>query len=145
LRIFTRRMEADFDNVVAFEPAADNFRCLAENTTTARLLNVCAWNEPAMLQMTLEGHPNSGANEVAKGLRGAFPGMPIDALGIDCVDLIKLDAQGSELEALRGAKRTLESNPVLIVEHTDMTVYHYLVGIDYKPRVKYSRDAVWTR
>jgi len=143
--IFTCRMEEDFENVVAFEPAADNFRCLVENTTKARLLNVCVWHEPAMLEMVLQDHNNSGANEVDKSKRGAFPAMPLDALGLDCVDLIKLDIQGCELEALRGAARTLESNPVLIVEHTDWTVYHYLVGIGYKPQAQFSRDAVWTR
>ncbi|ALK09916.1 FkbM family methyltransferase [Blastochloris viridis] len=43
--------------------------------------------------------------------------MPIDALGLQRLDFIKIDIEGMELEALKGARKSLEAfKPQLIIE-----------------------------
>lgn len=43
--------------------------------------------------------------------------MSIDALSLTRVDFIKLDIEGMELEALEGARQTIErSHPIFLVE-----------------------------
>jgi FkbM family methyltransferase len=44
----------------------------------------------------------------------------LDAFSIECVDLIKIDVEGHELEVLEGARRTIATSmPMLIVEIKD--------------------------
>ena len=138
--IFTRRMERDFGEVYAFEPAKDNFRCLARNTTRARLMNCCLWHKPALLGMKFEDHHNSGANEV-EGL-GNTPAIPLDTFGLH-PDLIKLDVQDSEISVLRGAVKTLENRPVLIIEVQNDQIEPYLRSIGYEHQKTFRRDQIW--
>lgn len=139
--IFTRRMERDFKEVYSFEPAEDNFRCLAQNTTKARLFNCCLWNESAGLSMKFTDHPNSGANEV-DGL-GNYPALPLDVFDLS-PDLIKMDVQGSEANLLIGAIRTLRSRPVLILEVVkDSGLEDVMRNLGYEQKDVVSRDQVW--
>jgi FkbM family methyltransferase len=60
----------------------------------------------------------------------------LDDLGLDTrrIQAAKIDAQGAELEILRGMKRTLtEAEPVLLIEYgtTSPEVADYLSGLDY--------------
>jgi hypothetical protein len=73
--IFTRRMEERFEEVYAFEPQADNFRCLAQNTTKARLFNCLLWSVPGRLAMKMDDHPNTGAGEIDVSGAGKYPAM----------------------------------------------------------------------
>lgn len=145
--IFTRRMEDKFEDVYAFEPQADVFRCLAQNTQRARLFNCLLWSEPAKLGMRLADHPNSGAAEVDRAADGTYPAMRLDAFGISEAGLIKIDVQDSETDILMGASQTLSSKPVLIVENSgrDPRLVPMLSDIGYRCVVRVRRDEVWVR
>jgi hypothetical protein len=143
--IFTTRMERDFDEVYSFEPAADNFRCLAQNTTKARLFNCCVWSSEAKLGMRLETHHNSGANEVCGP--GNYPALPLDVFNVR-PGLIKMDIQGSECHALTGAIGALLAKPVLIVESyrngaVDTELERLLDSLGYRKVVNINKDGVW--
>src|SRR5262249_9352486 len=50
------------------------------------------------------------------------------------VDFIKLDVQGCELAALRGAERLLvRDSPTLMIEWPDADVLGFLAGLGYRP------------
>jgi len=143
--IFTTRMERDFDEVYSFEPAADNFRCLAQNTRKAHLFNCCVWSTEAKLAMKYENHHNSGANEVCG--EGSYPALPLDVFNLR-PGLIKLDIQGSECHALAGAIGTLLAKPVLIVESwkngaPDTELEEFLGSLRYRSAVGINKDGVW--
>lgn len=143
--IFTTRMERDFDEVYSFEPAMDNFRCLAQNTHKARLFNCCVWSESAKLAMKYEDHHNSGANEVCG--EGNYPALPLDVFNLR-PGLIKMDIQGSECHALAGAIGTLLAKPVLIVESwkngaSDLELESFLQSLGYRSAIAINKDAVW--
>jgi len=145
--IFTSRMEADFADVYSFEPMPDNFRCLAANTSKARLFNCLLWDKTARLSMRLEDHPNSGAPEIVKGVPGNYPAMSLDSFGIENVDLIKLDVQGAEDWVLLGAAKTLASNPVIIIEMKGdvADVTRTLIEYGYQRAVQIRYDDVWVK
>lgn len=144
--IFTRRMEDRFAHVYAFEPERDNFRCLAQNTTKARLFNCLLWHQPEMLSMKLTGHHNSGAGEIDLDQRGDVPALHLDALRLPSAGLIKLDVQDAESCVLMGAERLIRgSHPVLIVENTgrDEFLMPTLEQLNYRRVEKIRRDEIW--
>lgn len=122
--------------VVAVEPSPDNLECLYRNLEkeiAAGKVVVCdagLWNEPSRRQIrvalqscgedTFVGAPDNsvGGPEI--------PMTTVDAIvsqyGLAQVDFMKMDIEGSEVNALAGAVRTLANyKPRVVVEvdHTD--------------------------
>lgn len=59
--------------------------------------------------------------------------VALDDLGLDKIGFIKLDVQGSELDALQGAARTLERDrPILMIERPDEEIRDYLGSFGYR-------------
>ncbi|MEO1064256.1 MAG: FkbM family methyltransferase [Actinomycetota bacterium] len=70
---------------------------------------------------------NSGATRIAAG-PGPIPVRPIDQL-VDDVDLLKLDVEGHEVEALAGAHRLLSTTrPMVLAEANDESAYRAVAG-----------------
>lgn len=116
--------------VHAFEPRAE---------TVARLLETVALNE---LEDLITTYPYGLADEETDGVlvwvsgtdnpggsavwSGAIPDnmeeqaialRPLDALGFDRIDMLKIDVEGAELRVLRGARKTLEQcRPYILSE-----------------------------
>jgi len=59
--------------------------------------------------------------------------VTLDSLELDSVAFIKLDVQGSEFSALRGARQTLERDrPTLMVERPQDEIIDYLAPLGYR-------------
>jgi len=59
--------------------------------------------------------------------------VALDDLELDPVDFIKLDIQGSELDALVGAASTIERDrPTLLIERPDESIRDYLAPFGYR-------------
>jgi len=113
--------------VHAFEPSPENFRRL--QSATHKLTNVCL-SDAAVGEHTGRSHlylsDNLNVDHRAYPPEGdSRNSVSVDVVALDDyfkpghrVDLIKLDVQGYELHALRGANRVLRDNPAvkLIVE-----------------------------
>lgn len=116
------RLAQVFDQVITFEPEAVNYACLLHNTIGVRNIypiNCALGSNPSKkVRMGLEpkmiGH--CGAWQVMDD--GDIPVVRIDDLNRDDVDLIYLDVEGSEYDAIAGASRTIEScRPVIGLEN----------------------------
>lgn len=123
------RMAKEFNAVYAFEPSRETFACLDRNTSNRSnvfALNVAVGDRPGFVSMCVDdtrGEGNTGAYFI-KPINGENGGldtvrmMTIDSLGFDHgVGFIKLDVEGAELLALRGAVQTIKANkPVIFLE-----------------------------
>ena len=104
-----------FEKVITCEPDETNFECLLKNKTPN--------TEPIMAALgskhgsvDLEREPGNIGAHYVKG-EGKIPQITIDDFDLKECDLICLDIEGMEYEALMGAKNTLEKfRPVIMVE-----------------------------
>lgn len=122
LGVFPKRLAEVFATVYCFEPAADLFVMMLKNAPAENIVRFqAALGDRHELvgtsRIRRDGKPNhhEGITHVVPG--GTVPTIRIDDLGLRVCDLIYLDIEGSELDALRGAQETLRRcRPVVAVE-----------------------------
>lgn len=119
--LFTRYLAERFARVYAFEPDPEAFACLIENTKHlpgVTCIQAALSQERGTLRLEENITDGNTGNRqiVAEGGR-AVEALPLDDLELEDVNLIKLDLQGHEDAALKGAEKTVKAfAPVLIVE-----------------------------
>jgi FkbM family methyltransferase len=124
------RLVGSSGKVFAFEPSPENFPLLVHNLSQRRALNTipvqaAVSDEPGQpLLYVSPGHSN---HSLFPGYTKSEGALPVDAVsldqylnsvGIDHLDLIKIDAEGAEPRILAGMKSILSANSqiVLIIE-----------------------------
>jgi FkbM family methyltransferase len=127
-----------FETVYTFEPDAVCFACLAANT--ASQLNVVRFqaalgNERKLID--LERDTDTTGNQHVAG-PGIYPTLCLDDLQLPRVDLLYLDVEGEEDNAVHGARETiLRCRPVVIFEGDEKydpqrMTEAYLMSLGYK-------------
>ncbi len=123
LGLFPKRLAEEFESVITFEPDPKLFAQLQHNAPEKNITGICAAlgnsNDPVALsskRRDTTGKPDhEGLTHVCGP--GDLPQVRLDDMGIATCDLIYLDIEGYELQALRGAQQTLaRCRPVLAVE-----------------------------
>lgn len=104
-----------FETVYTFEPDAENFRCLSMNTpdNVVKFQSALGYGRKTV---DLHRDPvNCGAYYVQG--EGNIPTLRIDDLELTACDLIVLDIEGMEADALEGAVLTIRSfHPIIQYE-----------------------------
>ncbi len=127
----------DEGRIVAIEPEARNYACLLKNIEANQLNNVTAiqkmlWSRAQILDLYLSGNgaAHSAYCDHFYGSTGASLSTEADTLdnileelGIDAVNFVKMDIEGSEVEAFKGMKKILQSNAQLAI-----AAYHPVEG-----------------
>lgn len=95
--------------IVALEPSVESYRRLARQPIPG-LVPLCfgAWDEHAVLRFDEAGGSSKIQEQGATTAHVAPIDDLVDDLGLERVDVIKLDVEGAERRALDGARRTLE-------------------------------------
>jgi FkbM family methyltransferase len=106
--------------VFAFEPYANSFQCLLHNTrdmpqVVALPLGLGETFARCSLKVSTY---NAGLTHFDEAHGSGFPVVPLDFFEFRRVDYIKLDLEGYELKALRGATVTIRKHRPLIVVET---------------------------
>lgn len=140
-----------FKTVYTAEPDLLNFMCLTQNVKWANVYKLqCAFGfnrGPMGFQGNAE---NCGSGYMTPS--GNIPVIRIDDLGLSDVDLIALDVEGMEADALKGAELTLDRcHPVVLFEdkhsdrygHAPGFVGKYLEHWGYKEAASYARDRIY--
>lgn len=119
--------------VIVFEPASAQLECIRRNLAEpirqgrVTLIPKGVWDEPGTLTLNIVPD-NPAANNIgdspaekSETIELTTIDAAVEELGLDRVDAIKMDIEGAEVRALRGARRTLARfRPQLAVatEHT---------------------------
>ena len=159
-------MSAQFDRVIAVEPCADTFEALEANLATFGCANVQAkrlalGSRAHEVAMVLDGRgaemKNTGATRVTPlaGARGErVSAEAIDTWELPSLGFLKLDIEGSEVDALFGAEATItRCRPIILFENkglwTRLGGYHrlapqgFLSMLGYRQLDQVSCDIIW--
>ncbi|TNE75544.1 MAG: FkbM family methyltransferase [Gammaproteobacteria bacterium] len=146
-----------FKQVHTFEPVAENYACLKLNVPSnviAKQASLGAYQCGARIARDEFEDGNAGAWYTVPG-GGEVYQTTIDSLMLyldDACDLIQLDIEGGEFDALQGARHTIEKfHPVVVVEEKPlphMTVPHtaagdFLKSLGYREVGRVHRDVIY--
>ncbi|MDG4834058.1 FkbM family methyltransferase [Solwaraspora sp. WMMD1047] len=117
---WTARLRRIADRVVAVEPNAQLADCVQAAFPDVRVVRAVVSDHTGQAELHLPaGGPAVGTSsiEYGDGPSITVPRTTIDALGLTDVRFVKLDVEGHELPALRGAAETIQrDSPTLLVE-----------------------------
>ncbi len=130
--LYFSQKAGDAGHVYAFEPMPEEFKLLTENV--GRLSNVSPVNAAVLDAKGIrEFSVRGAASQVANG-NSKYPIVPVYTVSLDDfvfqqglkkVDFIKMDIEGGEAAALKGAKRTITAfKPKMAI-----SVYHKAMDI----------------
>lgn len=146
--IMTRRMSADFKQVISFEPV--HYNLLTSNTADLNNVKIHPYgllDAPAIVPIHINTE-NSGDCVVGAG-DDSIEVTTIDSLDIEGVSVIKMDIQGSEYPALQGARETiLHDHPTLMIETerwdpNGVAIEDFLLDMDYVMVFQKNADRIW--
>lgn len=115
IREFLSVTDGEYEKIIAFEPDAKNFKKLIKKTENLEKIdryNLGAWDKEETLYFQ---------KKAARGSRTEKDGIPVgfrsvDGTVTDKLTFIKMDIEGAELKALKGAEKTIrENHPKLYV------------------------------
>jgi FkbM family methyltransferase len=106
-----------FKNVYTFEPDPLNLFCLKKNITAdnIKIFPYAVGEVQRNISMEIRWDVNRGANRVI--LNGETPMIKIDDLNVNSCDLLQLDIEGFEHQAVLGAVETIKKfKPTIVLE-----------------------------
>jgi len=119
LGLFPKRLSSEFNAVYTFEPEPDNFRKLCANAPERNIIKFQTGLGAFMHYVSMGRFTRERNHEGVAHVSGAgdIPLIPLDMLELKRCDLVYLDLEGYEVEALRGARMTLwRCLPVVVAE-----------------------------
>ena len=154
--IYPAALAQRFTRVYTVEPDAANFAALQINTSNQQkiIARRAAFGKVRGRAAIDQIQPdNIGAHQIQQG--DEFEVITIDSLGVTDCDLLQLDVEGSEHEALLGAIATIEASwPVITLElktlgerygYTDADTINLLAGMGYEIADRVNRDVIFTK
>ena len=110
VRKFYQFTNGNYKKIYAFEPNNENLAALKKNTQGVQnlvLVNKGTWNEDTTLSFSMDGSASliDDAGEVKIDVTAID-----NVVGDDKVTFIKMDVEGSEMESLIGAAKTIAKN-----------------------------------
>ena len=141
---WTRGLRRIADRVVSVEPTAELARCVATAFPDVRVVEAVASDHAGTAELYLpSGGPGTGTSSLEQptGRAVTVERITLDELALTDVRFLKIDVEGHEMPALRGAEKTLRRDrPLLIVELEERIqpvepVLGLLGGWGYRPYV----------
>ena len=137
--------------VVAFEPDALHYECLIKNVPeNVETHQLAIGSEKKLISLSDDNFTQS---KRVMG-EGSIPMVTIDSLGLDDIDLIKIDVEGYEMEVLKGAENTLQNVQYVMIELNNNTkkygssngkIEEYLMSLGFKSLIKQWPDQVFRK
>ena len=154
--IWPKSLSGRFSRVFTAEPDHANYSALIANLEGIENIEIIkgAFGDGyATGSMDHIDPTNIGAHQVKEG--GDFQIIPIDSLKLKDVDLLQLDVEGFEHQAIMGALETIQRSwPVIVLElkglgerygFSDADTITLLEGFGYRIADRIHRDVIFTR
>jgi FkbM family methyltransferase len=149
--MYTKFYAEKFKTVYAFEPDPTSFFCLVNNVKNENVIKMQAALSNERMLVSLKdtgshGHLTLGIDK-NQTTSGIIPTLLIDDLNLQVCNLIQLDVEYYEYNALLGALETIKRcSPVIIAEngHVDQIV-NLLEPLGYKIVDRTSYDTIWSK
>ena len=150
--VYVKQFADVFENVYTFEPESLNFYCLTENLKNCN--NVEKFNSflgqhnqkpTSIVRFDTKKDPNTGKFRIGKDA-GSIPVIAIDTLNLRSCDLIQLDIEGGEYNALMGAVETIKKfKPVICLEwfENQEKLFDLLTSVGYKEAEDLKSDKIF--
>lgn len=137
--------------VVAFEPDKVHYECLVKNVPEdIETHQLAIGSEQKMISLSEDDFTQS-KRVIGEGI---IPMVTIDSLGLEDIDLIKIDVEGYEMEVLKGAEETLKGVKYIMIELNSNTkkygssnskIEKHLKSLGFKSLIKQWPDQVFYR
>ena len=148
--IWSLPMTQHFKKVVSYEPSHQNIECIKSNIPSGIELREKAVADFAGEAKFHQAGKNCGDGKLCReGVKSSYtvPVVKLDEEGLNNVDMIKIDTQGWELDALKGMISLIKSQrPWIMFEvNEDVDVCcKFMEDLDYEVvYVKSKRNFVW--
>lgn len=107
--------------VISFEPNPPAYRCLVRNCPDAVTYQLALGSRYDLSQIAHDDNYGGAYLTEYSPVRGStVVSVPLDEFGLEQVDFLKLDVEGSEVEALFGAYDTIKlCKPTMLIEVND--------------------------
>jgi FkbM family methyltransferase len=148
--MYPRFYRQNVGRVITFEPNKDNYACLMKNcaSTDIEHHNAALGSDIGTAMMkysTAGGHNlNIGMHRIDASVAGDVYVTTIDSLRLESLDLIHLDLEGSEEDAIVGGMQTITRFwPTIITERNNGSDILELLG--YKCVKTFARDSIYVK
>lgn len=148
---FCKWTNGKYKKIYAFEPIKKSCELiLNKNIPKIEILNCAVWNKKEVLYFVEDG--SSSCMNMAEDNGMAVQGLDIDSVAEgEKVTFIKMDVEGNELEALKGAKQTIinyRPRLAICIYHKPMDVIEipaYILSLvpDYKFYIRHYTSHIW--
>lgn len=138
-----------FKTVYTFEPDPINFQCLEHNCTGPgyKIYNAALGSKEQLVSLThpmTKGEENNVGMYMVSEKPGDINMITLDSLDVEHCDLLHLDIEGYETNALKGGIELISKfNPVVIVERESGK--EFLESLGYTQRYRLAMDSVFVR
>jgi FkbM family methyltransferase len=146
--VYPRLLAERFKIVYTFEPDILNFNILCQNTQEDNIykFNAALGAENKLISINRTTMTNVGMHTIRQDEQGVVPQFMIDQLNLNACDLIWLDIEGYEKNALAGAVATISKfSPVIVAERgTDNGLPDFLKQFGYSIKDQSVSDTIFT-
>ena len=147
--MYPRLLAKRFDWVYTFEADPRNFQALCLNTPYHNIIkiNAALTHKNELVGVHERSPANVGETQIVPGdTEGHIPSFTIDQLALPVCNIIWLDIEGSETNAILGASETIQRcSPVVVVETKTAMTTEQLEGLGYKFVERCASDHIFVK
>ena len=143
--MYPRLLSNMFSVVYTFEPDDSNFHCLAHNCYGKKVVmfNTAVGDFNSLVSVKRGNESNRGTHKVEEQDDSYIPQLTIDTIKYRYCDLIWLDTEGYEGQALKGAMETIHKFKPVIMAERGNKVEEWLDGLGYEKVDQSSADTIF--